>query len=247
MAITSLCLLAGLGDCTTHVIDFENLIDKSSPDCYSSYHGAICYWTVVNNQYVYPKFNDVIVIDFSESDYPLLIPGFPHSGNAAIEENTVREGSIEGDPHNPIEISFDPANRPSRIKVWAGLDYGTAIATHTQKNTVIMRAYDASGQLVGQASLPISLSSPYGYSSCQTPLEIKSTDANIARATIGLDSGINTGLAIDDVEFDTFYDQPPSGGSIGGGGFSGYGTPAVITNGRNSRGQPVKGEHHNQM
>jgi hypothetical protein len=131
-------------------------------------------------------FNGPKAIDYSVGSS--AIPGFAHSGTKAIEACISQEFCTV-----PIEMTFTAPQ--SRIKVFTG--YSESLA---QVTAVILSAFDASGNLVGTATAMFNASP--GAQSIRTPLEVRSSNANIVRATVSTARGFNSHLAVDDVEFD---------------------------------------------
>jgi hypothetical protein len=118
------------------------------------------------------------------------MPGFAHSGVKGIEQCNRLEPCA-----TPIEMSFSVARR--RVKVWVG--YSSPLKT-TQ--TVILRALDARGTQVGQATATLNPS--LEPQPIRTPLEITLTNASIRRAVVSFSTSKtpSNSLAVDDVEFD---------------------------------------------
>jgi hypothetical protein len=154
----------------------------------------------VTNQYSAQgvTFNNARAIDYSKG---IPISGFAHSGTVAIEACYAAEFCSA-----PIEIKF---NQPqSLVKVWVGID--TKSATN-QKYDVTLRAFDASGNQIGQDTK--TLDATQAIVPIQTSLQVSSsnprtvvTRSNIARATVSFSSpsdSYNNGLAVDDVEFES--------------------------------------------
>jgi hypothetical protein len=155
----------------------------------------------VTNQYSARgvTFNNARAIDYSKG---MPIPGFAHSGNIALEACYGSEFCTA-----PIEIDF---NQPqSFVKVWTGVD---TKSTANQQYTVTLRAFDASGNQIGQDTK--TLDATQGIVPIQTPLQVSSstsgkvivTRSTIVRATVSfmpLSDYYNNGLALDDVEFES--------------------------------------------
>src|SRR5262245_29810588 len=172
---------------TPIVIDFENL-PADGPGT-----GAA---VVVTSQYADRGiiFNGPVALDYSKG--PLAIPGFAHSGVKAIEQCYGAEFCAK-----PVEMSFTEAQR--RVKVWVG--YGARL---TERRTVLLRAFDASGNPAGSATATLDPSvSPQPI---RTPLEVISSSANITRAAVSFSPGtvLMNNLAVDDVEFDVAGPRP---------------------------------------
>jgi hypothetical protein len=124
------------------------------------------------------------------------LPGFAHSGVKGIEQCRPLEHC-----NTPIEIKFSAGRR--RVKVWVG--YSSPLNT---SQTVNLRALDARGALIGQATATINPSSEP--QPINTPLEVTLPNANIRRALVSFsNSNFPTdSLAVDDVEFDALAPTP---------------------------------------
>lgn len=136
-----------------------------------------------------------VALDFPKG---LAIPNFAHSGTRAIETCYAVEFCSA-----PIEMTFTQAQ--ARIRLWVGFSSSLA-----QSATVAMRAFAGDGSQVGQTIKTLAASTTP--TAIQTPMEITTTGAKIARVTVGLESGgaptFTSGLAVDDVEFDTAGPPP---------------------------------------
>lgn len=213
-AIAVLYLLSNLGACTTQVINFE---DAKYPDngAAALYHPKECFMEV-NDLYSTRgiAFNDVIAIDYS------LVPfsgNFPHSGTVAIQKGDDQNLCYRLGVCDPIIMSF--TQPVSRVKVWAGIN---ARKFNGQPNKEIMMwAYDDTGNMVGETSasitqqagkpgnqlvyLPAPISAPLEISAENDVNSIYGTYAmgRISKVIIGFSENCNSGIAIDDVEFDT--------------------------------------------
>lgn len=167
------------------VIDFEDL-STGGP----GQGGQVA----VTNQYAGKgiTFNGPLAFDYAKG---LAIPGFARSGTKAIETCYGGEFCTQ-----KIEMSFTRAE--TRIKVWVGYS-----ARHEDDIIVILRAFDAGGNEIGQKMATLAPTLTSQPIPIQMPLEVTSQSANITRATVGLfpDTGdnpsFNNGLAVDDVEF----------------------------------------------
>src|SRR5262249_37217271 len=102
----------------------------------------------------------------------------------------------------PAEMSFTTGQR--RVKVWVGISSPLSVSS-----TVVLRALDASGAQVGQATATFNPSSTPQL--IRTPLEVSLSSANIRRAQVsfGGANSFNNSLAVDDIEFDTNGGPPP--------------------------------------
>ena len=124
------------------------------------------------------------------------LPGFAHSGVKGIEQCFAAEFC-----NAPIDISFTSGQR--HVKVWVG--YADPLST---SQTVLLRALDANGVQLGQATTvfaPSTVVRPVN-----TPVEITLPNANIRRALVSFsptDIPISS-LVMDDLEFDS-AGQPP--------------------------------------
>ena len=136
-------------------------------------------------------FNNLTVLRYPQ------ITGFPHSGAQAAEACFAAEFCS-----SPIDMSFTAAQR--RVKVWVGISVPTSV-----NNTVVLRALDANGAQVGQATATINASATPPL--IRTPLEITLSSATIRRAQVsyGGANSFNNSLVVDDVEFDTAGGPPP--------------------------------------
>jgi hypothetical protein len=136
-------------------------------------------------------FNHMTVIT-----YPHL-PGFTRSGVKAAEQYYAQEFCTA-----PIEMSFTSAQR--RVKLWVGLS-----AAFNTSSTIILRALDAGGAQVGQATAVLSPSS--SPQPIRTPLEVTLSNARIRRVlvTFAPPNNATNFLAIDDIEFDSAGPPPP--------------------------------------
>src|SRR5262245_39986551 len=146
----------------------------------------------VTNQYANLgiTFNQPTAINYQS------MPGFAHSGVKAIEQCYAHEFCSA-----PIDMNFTSGQR--RVKVWVG--YSSPLDT---SRTVILRALDAGGAQIGQATTVFNPSaSPQAISK---PLEVTLPNADIRRAVVSFspsDSGAYS-LAVDDVEFDAAGPPP---------------------------------------
>lgn len=147
----------------------------------------------VTNQYA--QFG-VIFSNLTALRYP-SIPGFPHSGVQAAEACFAAEFCSA-----PVDMSFTTAQR--RVKVWVGLS-----SPFGASSTVILRALDANGAQVGQATAVFNASTTPQL--IRTPLEVSLPNAAIRRAQVSFAgaNSFNNSLAVDDVEFDTAGGPPP--------------------------------------
>ncbi len=151
--------------------------------------------TPVTDQYASKDvtFSGARAVDYSKG---MPIPGFAHSGTIAIEACYGAELCTD-----PIEMVFN--NPVSYINFWVGID---TEQTAKQRYDVILRAFDATGQQVAQATT--TLDATQGSVPIQTPLQVSAAynRANpiIVRATVSYTTQSaysNNGLAIDDVGF----------------------------------------------
>jgi hypothetical protein len=143
-------------------------------------------------------FNSPTALDFAQG---IAIPSFAHSGTKAIELCYGIEFCSA-----PLEVTFTAPQR--RVKLWVGYTSGLDSA-----QSVVLRAYDGSGNQVVQATQNIGPST--GPISISTPLQVMRSPAVIRRVTLGFTgaeastpSMFNNGLAIDDVEFDAAGPPP---------------------------------------
>jgi hypothetical protein len=138
-------------------------------------------------------FNNPVALNYSED-----IPGFAHSGSTAIEQCYAKERC-----HTPIEMTFpEPV---SQLNLWAG--YRRSLET---SRTVVLEAFDAQGNMIEEDRKEIGPSS--GPLAIATPLQVSTTENEIAKAQVSFDSSQgfeNSGLAVDDVEFSRILNQPP--------------------------------------
>lgn len=133
-------------------------------------------------------FNNMTVVTYSH------LPGFTHSSVKAAEQCFAQDFCA-----TPIELNFTSPQR--RVKLWAGLS-----AAFNVSSTVIMRALDAGGAQIGQATTVFNPSSfPQAI---QRPLEIALPSASIRRVVVSFASGGANFLAIDDIEFDSAGPPP---------------------------------------
>jgi hypothetical protein len=146
--------------------------------------------TTVVNQYSTTgvTFNSSALRDYSYR------PGFAHSGAKAIELCFAVEFCT-----TPLNVNFAAAQ--SRVKVWVGTSFAPP-----QAKTVILRALDQNGALIGQSSVLVPASNAPVL--VNIPLEYTSASANIRQAVVTFGpnadgSSSNAGLVIDDVEFTT--------------------------------------------
>jgi hypothetical protein len=140
-------------------------------------------------------FNEAKILDYSKGISPSRYQGFAHSGTKGIEQCYGREFCTK-----PIQMKFTAPQKD--VGVWVG--YSDSLSN---QKMVIMRALDSSGALVKETTAVFQPSpSPIPI---QTPMEIKSDNANIDSVTLNLASDANgppditNHLAVDDVEFDT--------------------------------------------
>ena len=145
----------------------------------------------VTNQYAQfgITFNNLTVLRYPQ------IPGFTHSGVQAAEACFAQEFCSA-----PIDMRFTSAQR--RVKVWVGL-------SSTFGSTVSLRALDANGAQVGQATAVFNTST--GPQLIRTPLEVTLTNASIRRVLVSFAAAnsFNNSLAVDDIEFDNAGPPPP--------------------------------------
>lgn len=135
-------------------------------------------------------FNSPTVISYQN------MPGFAHSGVKGIEQCFAAEFC-----NAPIDMSFTTGQR--RVKVWVG--YANPL---NENRTVILRALDANGTQIGQATTildPSAAARPVN-----TPLEITLPNPDIRRALVSFSpTDISPySLVVDDVEFDTAGPAP---------------------------------------
>jgi hypothetical protein len=147
----------------------------------------------VTNQYA----NLGVIFNQPTANSYQYLPGFAHSGAQAIEQCYAQEFCSV-----PLEMSFTTGQR--RVKVWVG--YSMPLDT---SRTVILRALDAGGTQIGQATATLNpSSSPQPIS---TPLEVSLPNADIRRALVSFSPAEmgSTYLAVDDVEFAAAGPPPP--------------------------------------
>jgi hypothetical protein len=146
----------------------------------------------VTNQYsnLGVTFNQPTALNYQQT------PGFAHSGVKAIEQCYAQEFC-----NAPIEMSFTTGQR--RVKAWVGVSQPL-----NTSQTVVLRALDAGGTQIGQATATLNPSS--NPRPINTPLEVTLPNADIRRAVISY-SPTDLGsywLAVDDVEFDAAGPPP---------------------------------------
>jgi hypothetical protein len=161
---------------TPPLIDFES-ISANKPGTPAA--------SIVSTQYGDKgiTFNNAVPLDYSDS------PGFAHSGTKAIEQCYGKEFCT-----TPFEMKFTTAQ--NYIKVWVG--YRGSLA---EERTVVLRAFDAGGVQVSQATATLQPNT--ASQSISTPLEITTQTPNIIRATVSFspDTILMNSLALDDIEF----------------------------------------------
>lgn len=135
-------------------------------------------------------FNQPTLLNYS------YMPGFAHSGTKGIEQCYAAEFCSA-----PIDMNFTTAQR--RVKVWVGI---SSALYSTQ--TVLMRALNASGVQVGQATAVFNASN--AAQPIRVPLEITAASATIRRVLVSYSPTTNATnfLAMDDLEFDTAGPPP---------------------------------------
>jgi len=136
-------------------------------------------------------FNNAVPLDYSDS------PDFAHSGTKAIEQCYSKEFCT-----TPFEMTFTTAQK--HIKVWVGYRGNLA-----ETRTVVLRAFDAGGTEVSQATATLQSNSASSQS-ISTPLEVITETPSIIRATVSFspDTVLMNNLALDDIEFDTAGPSP---------------------------------------
>lgn len=125
------------------------------------------------------------------------IPGFAHSGNAAVEPCVGLELCT-----TPVTATFTAAQQS--VRVWVG------VAGHVvEQMGVRLTAFDAGSAVVGtaDATLPPNANA----TPVQTPLAINLPSATIRRLEVSVTTGggYTNGLGVDDVEFSTTGPPPP--------------------------------------
>ncbi len=135
-------------------------------------------------------FNQPTLLNYS------YMAGFAHSGTKGIEQCYAAEFCSA-----PIDMNFTTAQR--RVKVWVGI---SSALYSTQ--TVLMRALNASGVQVGQATAVFNASN--AAQPIRVPLEITAASATIRRVLVSYSPTTNATnfLAVDDLEFDTAGPPP---------------------------------------
>ena len=153
----------------------------------------------VNSQYADQgvSFNNPSALDFSKGESAL--PGFPHSGNVAVEACLGAEFCKA-----PIEASFTAGQQS--VKVWVGFD-----GELSEPLGVRLTGYDAASAVVATADATLPIHS--GPTPIQTPLSIELASPAIQKIAVSVSSGegYSGGLSVDDLEFSTVGPPPPCG------------------------------------
>jgi hypothetical protein len=159
----------------------------------------------VGNQYADRgiTFNFPDALDYSKGLF--AIPGFAHSGTKAVELCYSQEFCT-------VPLGMDFTTGQSRVKVWVGYD-AVLGSTLDSPQTVILRAFDASGAQIGQDTATLGPATDRNSIPIATPLEVTQSAGNIVSATVGFLGAetrqiFNNALAVDDVEFDSAGPPP---------------------------------------
>jgi hypothetical protein len=170
------------------VIDFEDL-DANGPGSPG---------LPVSDQYADRgiTFNFPDALDYSKG--PFALPGFAHSGTKAVELCYSQEFCTV-----PLGMSFTTGQ--DRVKVWVGYDaiFGSTLDS---PQTVVLRAFDASGAQIGQDTATLGPTTDRNSIPIAIPLEVR--QSGIAFATFGFLGSeavppeiFENSLAVDDVQF----------------------------------------------
>ena len=140
-------------------------------------------------------FNNPSAFDYSQGTG--AIPGFAHSGNAAVEPCAGIEFC-----RTPVTVTFTAAQKS--VRVWVGI-----AGPLGEQTGVRLTAFDAGSAVVGtaDATLPPNANP----TPIQTPLAINQPGAKIRRLEVSTTTGggYTNGLGVDDVEFSTAGPPPP--------------------------------------
>ena len=190
VATVALLLLCGLGaaQASAVVIGFDNL---GAPP--QGGGGGLPVNTQYSDQGV--TFNNPSAFDYSQGGE--AIPGFTHSGNAAVEPCFAVEFCTV-----PVAATFTAAQR--MVRVWVGFS-----APLSAPLGVRLTAFSEGGTAVGtaDATLPPNASP----TPIQTPLTVDAAPPRITRLEVSVTTGggFTNGLAVDDVEFSSAGPPPP--------------------------------------
>lgn len=151
----------------------------------------------VNNQYSAQgvTFNNPSAFDYSQGGF--AIPGFPHSGNVAVEPCFAAEFCT-----SPVAIDFTTAQRTARV--WVGF-----AGPLVEAAGVRLTAFDASSAVVGTAD--VTLPPNANATPIRAPLAISTPGPRIRRLEVSVTTGggFTGGLGVDHVEFSRAGPPPP--------------------------------------
>ncbi len=156
---------------------------------------------IVNTQYANSQNNQGVVFpDLRAYDYsktPGAIPGFPHSGNVAVENCFATEFCLD-----PLSARFTTGQ--NLVRAWVG--FTVAVASPLR---VRMTAYNAASTAV--ATTTKTVNPPNSPPRIATALTVTRPNAVITRIEISVldNGGFTNGLALDDLEFSNVGPPPP--------------------------------------